>query len=221
MKKKRVSTEAGVASLAGRGEQPEPPKLARRKANKHSTWKSGRTIGEAREKLETASERAALHKKNEKRKRLRLVFTIVGFILAIVAIILAVRFFLIGNNGEQGGYQPVIEVPYAPTIEVIDADTSAAAGGGITSRMKEYIGQAEVDFRELGYKPIKAVLPSGSVREVDFYLEGYTGFIQLINDRETGVSIEDADRMIRYLAGIGIGDFTYIDVRIDGKAYWK
>lgn len=182
--------------------------------------KVGRTIGEAREKLETASERTAAHKKNEKKKRLRLILTIIGFVVATIVIILVARFFLVGG-GESNDYQPVVEVPYAPTIEVVDEDATAAAGGGITSRMKEYIGQAEADFRELGYTPIKAVIPTGAIREVDFYLDGYKGFIKLIIDRETGVSVEDADRMIRYLAGQGIGDFTYIDVRLDGKAYWK
>jgi len=180
----------------------------------------GRTIGEAREKLETASERTAAHKKNERNRRIRLISTIVGFVLVIGIIILAIGFFI--NGREPEGYSPgEIEVPFAPTIEVIDEDSSAAAGGGITGRMKEYIGQAEADFRELGYTPVKAVIPTGAIREVDFYLDGYNGFIKLIIDRETGVSVEDADRMIRYLAGQGIGDFTYIDVRIDGKAYWK
>ena len=40
-------------------------------------------------------------------------------------------------------------------------------------------------------------------------------------DRDSAISVEDADRMLRYLSGEGISDFTYIDVRIDGKAYWK
>ena len=38
---------------------------------------------------------------------------------------------------------------------------------------------------------------------------------------DTAVSVEDADRVIRYLASIGAGSFSYIDVRIEGKAYWK
>ena len=109
---------------------------------------------------------------------------------------------------------------YAPTIEVIDED-AAATSGEITSRMSEYIGQAETEFREYGYKPIKAVLPTGSIREVDFYLDGYNGYIKMITDRGAGVSVEDADRMLRYLTGQGISDFNYIDVRISGKAYWK
>ncbi len=196
---------------------PEAPKLARRKANKHSVWRSGRTIGEHREKMETASERAAAHKRNEKRRKTRLVFTIIGFALAFMAVIWGFFFFIMNKPPED--YSPVIEVPIAPTIEVVDEGSTSS--DGITSRMKEYIGQAEADFRELGYKPVKAVIPKGAVREVDFYLDEHPGYIKLIIDRPSGVSVEDADRMIRYLSEKGITTYMYIDVRIDSKAYWK
>ena len=200
-------------------EENNPPKLARRKENRKSTMKSGRTIGEKRERLETASERLALHKKLKVKKNLRIIFTTVGFLIALALII-----FLLAPFFKKGDDSPVSEtiiVPYSPTIEIIDED--APGTDSITSRMKEYIGQAEADFRELGYIPVKAVIPTGAIREVDFYLEGYTGFIKMIIDRGTGVSVEDADRMLRYLAKNGISKegFQYIDVRIDGKAYWK
>ena len=205
--KKKKETE-GEVEIA-------PPKLVRRKENKNSAWKSGRTIGERREKMETASERAAIHKKNEKKQKYRLAFTVLGFALAAVVVVWGVKFFF--ENREPENYSPEYEVPYAPTIEVVDE----AGHGEITSRMKEYIGQAEADFRELGYVPIKAVIPKSGVREVDFYLNEHPGFIKLIIDRPTGVSVEDADRMIRYLSSQGVTEYTYIDVRIEGKAYWK
>ena len=204
-KKKEAEGEVEIA----------PPKLVRRKENKNSAWKSGRTIGERREKMETASERAALHKKNEKKQKYRLAFTVLGFALAAVVIVWGVKFFF--ENREPENYTPEYEVPYAPTIEVVDE----AGHGEITSRMKEYIGQAEADFRELGYVPIKAVIPKSGIREVDFYLNEHPGFIKLIIDRPTGVSVEDADRMIRYLSSQGVSEYSYIDVRLEGKAYWK
>ena len=180
--------------------------------------KSGRTIGERRERLETASERASAHKKIKIKKRLR-----ITTITALFAIGLVVTIIVIINlipNGSEPPVSNTIIVPYSPTIEVIDEDVGIT-GGRITSRMSEYIGQAEADFRELGYQPVKAVIPTGSIREVDFYLEGYPGRIKMLIDRGTGVSVEDADRMLRYLAGQEINEFEYIDVRIDGKAYWK
>lgn len=185
--------------------------------------RSGRVIGERREKLETASERTAAHKKIKRQQFSRVFFTVLGF--AAVAVLL----FIIGNfivSGADEKPAPVVSaaLPYEPTIEIIDED--AGANSFISSRMKDYIGQAEFDFRALGYVPVKAVLPAGAIREVDFYLDGYPGYIKMILDRPTATSVEDADRMIRYLASHDIETWQYIDVRIEGgdngnQAYWK
>lgn len=194
------------------------PKLARRRENHKSTMKSGRTIGERREKLETSNERLAARKQAKRQKHLRVFFVSIGFL--VLAAILAVVYFVFFEKREEVFPQTNNTEVYTPTIEVVD-ENAAATGGEITSRMSEYIGQAETEFREYGYQPTKAVLPNGSIREVDFYLDGYNGYIKMITDRGAGVSIEDADRMLRYLAGQGINDFRYIDVRISGKAYWQ
>ena len=195
----------------------ETPAYSRRMVRKaEGELKAGRTIAEKREKLETSSERMEARKKGKKRQFWRILLTVVGFLAVVGLIIWLVAGFL---SGTQENLVEEIVIPYAPTIEVIDED--AAAGGKITNRMNEYIGQAETDFRELGYKPIKAVIPTGMIREVNFYLEGVSGYIKTTIDRGSGVSVEDADRMIRYLQGIGVGEFQYIDVRVEGKGYWK
>lgn len=196
----------------------EAPQLVHRRANRQSTIKSGRTIGEARERLETKNERTAARRKDKRRKVLRVVFTIIGFLALIAALVGLFALFL--DDSDTKPYRVTVETPYAPTIEVIDED-AAATDGKITSRMSEYIGQAEADLRALGLTPTKAVLPTGTIREVDFYLDDYTGFVKMTVDRGSAVSAEDTDRMLRYLAGIGVTDFEYIDVRLDGKAYWK
>lgn len=197
----------------------EAPKLARRRANRHSTIKSGRTIGERREHLETANERLAARKKVKKRQNLRVVFTVVGFLAVIIAVIFFVIYFLKQKETNEVETAPTTVVKsYTPTIEIADENIRA---GSITTRMSEYIGQLENDLRDFGINPKKAVIPSGSIREVDFYLDGYTGFIKTTIDRGTGVTAEDTERMLRYLRERGINDFSYIDVRIDGKAYWK
>ena len=196
----------------------EEPKLVRRRENRKSTIKSGRTIGERREKLETSNERLAARQQAKRQKRLRVFFVSVGFLflMAILAVVYFIFFekkeeiFPVANNSES----------YTPTIEIIDED-AAATSGEITSRMSEYIGQVESELRALNYQPIKAVLPTGSIREVDFYLDGYSGHIKMLSDRGAAVSAEDADRMLRYLAEQGITEFSYIDVRVPGKAYWK
>ena len=199
-------------------EEPTPPKLVKRRENRKSTFKLGRTIGEKREKLETANERQAARKKDKKKKNLRILITIVGFCL--LAAILVLLFKSLITHDEPIASSDDIIIDYAPTVEIIDAATNSS-NTKISSRMTRYIGRAERDFRELGYKPVKVVIPVATVREVDFYLEDHPGFIKLTIDRDSAVSVEDTDRMLRYLLERGVESFEYIDVRIDGKAYWK
>ncbi|MBR0242886.1 hypothetical protein IJQ51_02975 [Candidatus Saccharibacteria bacterium] len=197
-----------------------PPKLARRKENRRSSLKSGRTIPGRREQLEKASERTAAHEKIRKKQTFRLVVTILGILLVFASIIgFGVILSKRESQEDQVSDSPSTTVTYKPTIEIIDED--AISGSMVTSRMKDYIGQAEVDFRALGLVPVKAVIPAGAVREIDFYLDGKTGFVKTTIDRGTGVSTEDAKRMLDYLESQGITDFEYIDVRLEGKAYWK
>lgn len=204
---------------AEKSESPAPPKLVSRRDHRNSSFKLGRTIGEKREKLETANERAAARKKDKKKKSFRIIITLIGF-LALSGILIALCASFVGSKESEPVEIIAEDDSPAPTIEIVDED-AAFAGGKITSRMTTYIGQVEQSFRELNYKPVKAIIPSGSIREIDFYLDGYSGYIKTIIDRGAGVSVEDADRMIRYLSEIGVGEFTYIDVRIEGKAYWK
>ena len=195
------------------------PQLARRKMNRNSTIRSGRTIGERREKLETANERMTARKKDKRKKNLRIFFVSIFFIILIIAFVI-VYFEFFHEDTPQIFTEPQETAKvYEPTIEIIDEGTGDTSK--ITNRMKEYIGQAEYDFKDLGYSPIKAVVPSNAIREVDFYLEGYSGFIKMVIDRGSAVSVEDADRMLRYLQEQGTTEFQYIDVRISGKAFWK
>lgn len=199
----------------------EEPKLAHRRANRKSSIMSGRTIGEKRERLETKNERAAARKKDKASATRRVIFTIIGFLILIGILVYLAVYFLKGNDPAPTVAPTTEPSPeYRPTIEVVDEDASAA-DGKITSRMETFIGQAERDFKDLNYTPIKAVIPTGSIREVDFYLQDYPGFIKMTIDRGSAVSVEDADRMIHYLASQGTTEYQYIDVRLPGRAYWK
>ncbi len=198
-----------------------PPRLASRRVNLGSTYKMGRTISEKREVLEKRSEREAARKEDKRRNFIRILCTFLGFAILIAALIFLLFFFVGSGEPEAPAEIDVEEVAVTtePTVEIIDED--AAAGGQITSRMRAYIGLAEQDFRDLGYTPAKVVIPAGTIREVDFYLDSKPGFVKMTIDRDSAVSVEDADRMYRYLSASGVADFSYIDVRIGGKAYWK
>ena len=211
-KKEKIKQQPSISS------ESTPPKLVRRRENRHSVLKTGRTLSAKREHIETSTERIIAHQKFKKRQNIRILLTIVIFAIAIAALV-GLGVALSKNTSEEPSKESHNElVVYQPTIEIIDEDSLSSH---ITNRMKEYIGQAEADYRELGLIPVKAVIPTGAIREVDFYLDGHPGFIKMILDRETAVSVEDASRMINYLEKQGISDYQYIDVRIPGKAYWK
>ena len=77
----------------------------------------GRTIAEKRERVETASERLEARKRSKQQKAWR-VFLVTGLFMAMaVAFISLVMTVLSGSKEEL---VEVVEVPYKPTIEVID-----------------------------------------------------------------------------------------------------
>lgn len=178
----------------------------------------GRTIAEKRERLETANERAAARNKDKRKKAYRIIVTVVGFATIIVSLL--GLYFAFRNAETELAAINSDDQPAKPTIEIIDEE-STSTGGHLSSRMIDFINQMSNNLRELGLTPIKAVIPSGSIRQVNFYLDGYTGFVKTTIDRGAGVAAEDVERLLRYLAGQGINDFEYIDVRLDGKAYYK
>lgn len=208
------------AQITAPAPEPEAPTLARRKMNRASTIKSGRTIGEKRERLETANERYAARKKDKKKKKARIFFTSFCFLILGAILVFLGYIFTNGQGTVQVNEITEINDDYAPTIQIIDED-AGTADSKITNKMKTFIGKAEKDFRDLGYTPTKAVIPTKAIREVDFYLEGYTGYVKTVIDRGPAVSVEDADRLIRYLKSQDTSDFIYIDVRIERKAYWR
>lgn len=209
----RQNTKGGSSASA------MPPRPAQRSLNRKSTILSGRTIAAKRERLETANERAAARKKDKRKSIFR--FLVTSLCFAAIVGVLFVIYSIFTKSADDTATSITTEISsYPPTIEIVDEDTGAASSS-ITSRMKEYVGRAEASFRDKGYQPQRAVIPSTSIREIRLHLDGYDGYIKMIIDRDPAVSVEDADRMIRYLKEIGVESFKYIDVRIDGRAYWK
>ena len=198
------------------------PKLVKRSLHRKSTIMSGLTIGAKREKLETKNERAAARKKDKQKYLVRVISVSLGFVVLLVILIVLAANFLHQEaeplSPEEITPEPVLSAE--PTIEIVDASASAT-GGKITSRMRNYIGLIESDLKSYNYQPIKAVIPTDSIREVDLYLDGYAGYFKTTIDRDAAVTAEDIDRMLRYLAEQGITTFEYVDVRIDNRAFWK
>lgn len=189
-----------------------------RRQGQGNAIRSGRTIGERRERIETSSERIAARQRTHRKKVARTLLTICGFLA--LTLLGALFFHILADKRESSTAAEPTRVIATPNIEIIDSDT-LATGGHISSRMREYVGQLEAGLRAYSIIPTRAVIPVGAVREVDIYLDGYQGYLKTILDRDAATTARDADRMLRYLADQGITEFEYIDVRIDGKAYWK
>lgn len=192
------------------------PKLVNRRLNKQANVKIGRTISEKRERMETSSERLENWKKGKRKKTVRVLFVILGFVAVFGIIARYMGTLVAEKTGEVEQGNTIL--PEKPNVPVMDL---AAGNHKITSRMNEFIVQAEQDFKELGYQLERVEIPVGSIRQMNFFVKDIAGYIKMTTDRGAAVSVEDADRMIRYLAGQGISQFEYIDVRVEEKGYWK
>lgn len=172
--------------------------------------KLGRTIVAERERAESDSERMMARKKARRKQRTSVVVVILlGIMLALV--------LYIGVNEiseERREVEETVEVKIR--AQVIDEDNR----GQISARTKTYIAQLEADLADLGYTVTKVTLPTGMSRELYVDLEDWAGYFKVNLDRETAVTAEDIDRMVRYLEKNEVTP-EYVDVRIEEKAYYK
>lgn len=174
--------------------------------------KRGQTIVAERERAESDSERM-LARKQLRRKRMRSVVS-ACLMLAILGLLtyLGAR-ELVGL--EQRSEDGLVEEKKV-TAEIVDE----SGRGQISARMKEYIIQIEEDFRALGYTVTRVTLPAATSRELYVDLAGETAYFKVSMDRGAAVTAEDAVRMMNYLREKDLHP-EYVDVRIDGKAYYK
>ena len=163
----------------------------------------GRTIAEEREKLESESERIAAREKVKSRRKYITIFYILAVLIIGALTANGVRSLLEHSDNT------VTDAPaITPKAEIIDESKA-----GIPKRTRDYIGQVEQDFFDSGYIVTRVAVPADKQREIDVYLEGIDYYLKLNIDRGTAVSVEDADRMIRYIKEKGIMP-GYVDVRI-------
>ncbi|MBQ6510684.1 hypothetical protein IJI94_01825 [Candidatus Saccharibacteria bacterium] len=177
--------------------------------------KSGRTVAGEREKAVSDSERQRVRKAAKNRKIRGIVFVLLACGLIAYLAVVSVKSWLEAYDGADVVVEQQNDYDLS-NIMVIDEN-----GGEITNGTKKYIWQMSGDLADLGYTLEKVVLPVGMLREVDLYIKDFAGYIKTNSDRDTAVSAEDIDRMMKYLGEHGIGEITYIDVRVSGKAYYK
>lgn len=181
-------------------------------SNNNNNFKLGRTIaGESRKNRELELARLAARK----RRKIRKAILTTLLVIACVAIVGWIAYGIV--NLIRDANQPEPEVnPTEPTVSIIDEN----AGDNVSTRVKEFVAKLERDLYDLGYSVDHVVLPFQKAREVDVYIANRTEHYKMSLDRGSAVQAEDAERMIRYLDEKGI-KATYVDLRVEGKAYYK
>lgn len=174
--------------------------------------KLGRTIVAERERIESDSERMQARSK-AKRKRIVSV-TIASLMLLILVLAAAIAWKELRRSNVVSDRQLVER--YAPTVRIMDEDGMTK----VSERIKDYVGQLEKDLADLKYKVVKVVMPAGKSRELYIDLAGRQSYFKVSIDRATAVTAEDIDRMARYLDERNLKP-EYVDVRVEGKAYYK
>lgn len=158
---------------------------------------------------ELGEERAELHRQTKRRH----------FTSVLVAMLMVAIMGLIAYTSARGAVEEARRVPEQKAEYHLQAELVDETGHEqISGRMREFIGQVEQDFKEAGYTVSRVTLPAQTSREILVDLEGRKGYIKMTMDRGAGVGVEDAVRVINYL---GEREVEYMDVRLEGKAYFK
>lgn len=158
---------------------------------------------------ESGEERAELHRQTKRRH----------FTSVLVAMLMVGIMGLIAYTSARGAVEEARRTPERGEDYQLQAELVDETGHGkISGRMQEFIGQVEQDFREVGYIVSRVTLPAQTSREILVDLEGRKGYIKMTMDRGAAVGVEDAVRVMNYL---GDREVEYMDVRLEGKAYFK
>jgi len=185
----------------------------RRQKKQNDSFVIGRTIaGEAflderKAKLERMDQR-----KKVKRKNIGVVF---GVLLLVGLTGLVIWHYAADIIAENNATKEVAAVP-EPTVDISNEN----AGTGISARTKEFVARLEGDVHSEGYAVDHVILPLNKVREIHIFIKSREEYYKMTIDRSSAVQAEDMARMIRYLDRHKIKP-SYVDLRVEGKAYYK
>ena len=167
--------------------------------------------------LREETERERVRKKNHKK-------TLFSGFLAIIILgaIGFLGYILVGNLKEVFFEEKVQENMDEQNVLMMEIVNENDEEKIVPARTAEYIELLRSDLADLGYQLIRVVLPEGKIRELYIDIEGVMPYFKVQVDRDSAVTAEDISRMIKYLDERGLtGELTYVDVRVEGKAFYK
>ena len=109
-----------------------------------------------------------------------------------------------------------------PPIEIRDRNKSSTSSEDIvaSSRFLAFVGTIVGDMRERGYTVEKASIPPLTTRQIEIQLKGVRHVLKMTIERSVGEQAEDAARITKYLKDKSLSP-SYVDVRVQGRAFYK
>lgn len=205
MRRTKTEQEGGSREAGKRGSR------RRERRGELPQMKLGQTIVAERERVESDSERMRARKAQRRRRGAAVVIGVLMVVILGVLLWLGARQLL-----DQPQDLAEVAETYEIQAEIVDEDNT----GRISERVRGYIGQLEQDLADLGYKVTRVTLPTGTSRELYVDLEGVEWFFKVTTDRDAAMTAEDMERMVRYLRERDLKP-AYVDVRVEGKAFYK
>ncbi len=176
-------------------------------------FRVGRTFaGDAQKTREAKKERVAA----QRRRKTKNIATVISVLLIVIALVAAAIGLIVDVVREREELTRQATAQAEPTVAIIDENT----GDNVSTRTKTFVARLEADVKEQGYKIDHVVLPYQKVREIDVYIQGRTEYYKMSLDRGSAVQAEDMARMVLYLDEKELSP-TYVDLRVEGKAYYK
>ena len=164
----------------------------------------------------------SIRDKVRQKKHRKTVFS--GFIVLVILAALAGLGYVLYKNIVEVYFQSVDSATEEKKednnskVEIINEDSDEL----VSSRIAEYIELLKNDLKDLDLNLLRVVLPSGKMREIDVDIEGVMPYFKVNVDRDSAVTAEDISRMIKYLKERNLLEgVSYIDVRVEGKAFYK
>jgi hypothetical protein len=175
-------------------------------------YRVGKTIAGA---TNNARKRNLEHIAARKKQQRKNALIILSVLIIIVSVGIVVANYISQKQSEREA-ELAKENPVEPTVAIVDENV----GNNISSRTKVFVARLEADAKEKNLKVDHVVLPFQKAREILVYFDGRKEYYKMTSERGSAVQIEDAERMMRYLDGKSLTP-EYVDLRVEGKAYYK
>jgi len=108
-----------------------------------------------------------------------------------------------------------------PKVTIVDKNATKLSGGLVASnRFLSFVGQVVGDLQEEGLTVTKAIIPTLTTRQLEIHIKGVKPYFKLTIDRSAGEQSEDIVRIVHYFKKRGTNP-AYVDVRVQGKAFYK